>query len=833
MSSHLVALGKWSVWRWACLRATGFPARLVLDLADAELVGATDRFVEQDRVVARAREQLIAACKAVVDGGDAEMRKSIQRALKRLWAHKVPEAIADPAAEAARGELAAAVSQRDTCSAELDEAYARAQRTSSHVLRRIGADDRFRQALLWQNRIAVHTGIDWLLRQPIEATDSETRKNERMVASYLQRYCVKNDTIGFFGPVGWAQLSDSPVAITQDPGTGLLASRTVYFEYWAIDALAAKLSLDSAIRPFIAPRLMPRFRLEGTTLHSPIARQNELPDEFAAVVARCDGQRTARQIAIEVAGEPELGTEDDVLAVLDELVRLKIISWTLEIPTHVIHADAYLAELLARIEDADARRAAEAMLTELQAHRAEIATCTDAAQLDAALAAFETAFTRATDADSRRAHGQTYAGRTPLYEDCRRSLEVQIGRPVLDRLAPPLALLLASARWFTYEIATRYRRELAAIYERCIVGDDRVVDFAKFWQHIPALFSGARAEGSIVGAVRDELQRLWASALAIDPEARTVERSASVMAETIATSFAAPGPGWPAARHHSPDIMIAAADTAAIDRGDYCLVVGELHSGFNTVMEPLFLKQNPNPGELIAAREVDVDLVCIAPVWSKAVTRGDYYSMSERDLDLETGETRSVRPRSHVVATSDLVVEARDGYLKVRTRDGAHELDIIAFLEHHLIAESFSSFSPIASATHSPRVTIDGVVIAREAWRITPVDAAWASLKEPVARFAAARRWARALGMPRWVFVKTVEEVKPVYVDFDSPLYVETLAKQLRSASAASLSEMLPRLDESWVVDGDGERYTGELRIAAVDPVAWTSERCLEAGAEH
>ncbi len=267
--------------------------------------------------------------------------------------------------------------------------------------------------------------------------------------------------------------------------------------------------------------------------------------------------------------------------------------------------------------------------------------------------------------------------------------------------------------------------------------------------------------------------------------------------------------------------MIAARGPDALSRGDYLIVIGELHTGFCTVAEPLFVKQHPSPDELIAARDADIDRTCIAPVWSKAVTRGDYYSLSPRDLDLENGETRSARPREQVLSTGELVIDEQGGALEVRTRDGAHRFDLIAFLEHHLIAESYAAFSPIAPGTRTPRVTLDGVVIARATWRVAPAELAWPELEEPAARFVAARRWARALGMPRWVFVKTPEEVKPVYVDFDSTIYVELLAKQLRGASSAALSEMLPAPEDAWVVDADGARYTAELRIAAVDPEPW------------
>ncbi|HEY0195193.1 MAG TPA: lantibiotic dehydratase, partial [Kofleriaceae bacterium] len=551
-----------------------------------------------------------------------------------------------------------------------------------------------------------------------------------------------------------------------------------------------------------------------------IERTSELPGELAAVAAHCDGEHTARDLARALADVPELGSEAEVLDALDALAEAQVIRWTLEIPTGVAHPERHLAALLARIDAPEVRRRAEAVLDQLERGRQAVAACEDAAQLAPALAAFAEQFTEATRADSRRAHGQTYAGRTPLYEDCRRDLELELGRPFLDRLGPPLALLLDSARWFTHEIASRYRVALTAVYRR-LRGDGPALDFARFWRELPALFPGGAAPGSIVGEVRAELHRRWGELLAGAPGERAVQRRADALRDEVHRRFAAPGPGWPAACHHSPDVMIAAAGADAVARGEYRIVIGEIHTGFNTVTEPLFLKQHPHGDQLVADRDVDVGRVCIAPVWSKAVTRGDYYSLSPHDLDLEIGETRSARPRDHVVSTADLVVDDQGGRVEVRTRDGSRRFELVAFLEHHLIAESFSAFSPIAPAPWTPRVTIDDVVIARETWRLTPGELDWPQLADPAARFVAARRWARALGLPRWVFAKTAEEIKPVFVDLESPIYVETLAKQLRGASAASVSEMLPAVDETWVTDRDGARYTAELRLAAVDPVRW------------
>jgi hypothetical protein len=775
----------WELWRSVCLRATGFPAELVLELAASEAAAAVDRLLDQEAAVERAREEATR---------DREPRE--RRVLERT-----------------DGPLAAARARAEELARELDAHYLRAQHATSARLRGFTLDDRFRQALTWQNRAALRASVDSLSRRPIEATDSKTRKDQLAVASYVQRYCVKNDTIGFFGPVGWATIGDAPETLRMRPGADLLANRTVYYEYWAIAALAERLARDPALRPFLVPRRVPTCRIEGTTLFHSIGRSSELPAEFAAVATRCDGVRTAREIAREV------GDEADVFELLDELVENQVITWTLEIPTAGAHPDHHLAAWLDRIEDVGARERARAALAELDRERARVANARDATELDAAVADFEARFTSVTDAGSQRAAGLAYAGRTPLFEDCRRDLEVELGRSWVERLAP-LELLLQSARWFTHEIASRYRSELSAIYEQ-LRGDAQAIDFARFWQAVPRLFPGAGATGSIVGAVRDELRRRWSAILRVDPAETHARRSAAALAGEVAAAFRSPGPGWPAARHHSPDVMIAARGHEAFARGEYTIVLGELHVGFHTFAVPLFAKQHPAPDELIAARDADLDQIRIAPVWSKAVSRADYYSLSARDLDLEIGDTKSARPRSQVVVPAELVVTATSERLEVRTRDGSRRFDIIAFLEHHLIAESYAAWSLLPPAPRTPRISIDDLVVARATWRVDPGELAWPRLDTPVARFLGARRWARSLGMPRWLFVKTPEETKPVYVDLESTVFVELLAKHLRAASAASLSEMLPAVDETWVVDANGAAYTSELRLAVVDPEPW------------
>jgi hypothetical protein len=138
-------------------------------------------------------------------------------------------------------------------------------------------------------------------------------------------------------------------------------------------------------------------------------------------------------------------------------------------------------------------------------------------------------------------------------------------------------------------------------------------------------------------------------------------------------------------------------------------------------------------------------------------------------------------------------------------------------------------FKLLPRLEHTPRITIDRLVIARETWQLPASEMEFAVEKDESQRFLAARRWARLNRLPRYVFYKSPVEVKPCYLDFDSPILVNIFSKIIRrtidSQSADDLSsknklitisEMLPTPDQVWLPDSEGNRYTSEFRIVSV-----------------
>jgi hypothetical protein len=761
---HVVRAGTIVVWKQICLRATGFPAATLLGLAAPETARLIDAALDDDRRGVRTVQSARPAL-------EAAFRDDWQRAGERL-----------------------------------------------HEVARM---PRFREAVLWQNRGVVHNGIEPLLRRPAGAVDKKTREYKRMVASYLQRYCAKNDSIGFFGPIGWATLDDRITAPRLVPGRTLLDRRTVYFEHWAIDALAGQLSEDRALRVGLAPRRMPTIRLDGDQLHHSIDRVASLQAPTVRLLEACDGTRSARAIAEALGAEPALAFDspDEVYDLLDELVEAHLVVWRLEVPTAALEPERALRAALVAGEPGPTRTAGEAALAELVAARDRVAAAAgDPDALDAALGTLDETFVRLTDRAASRLAGKTYAGRGLVYEDCRRDAEVVLGRPFLERIAPALSWIQASARWFTHTLATRFRALFEQVYRRLAAeAGGPEVDFIQFYRELrPHLTGQASAQSATVLEVRDELQRRWAELLALPHGQRRVELGAADLEPRVRAAFAAPAPGWPSARHTSPDLMIAAAGPEALARGDYLVVLGEVHAAVSAVTVPALAKEHADPAAIHRARQIDLGPRVAQVEPRGAIHRGRYFSLSEGNFDVEFGDARSHRPRAQVFDVAGFVVCERAGRLWVRRRDGSAEFDLVSFLEADFEAESYI-FDLFGPAPYRPRVTVDGFVLARERWQFATADLAFTERAPGLDRFAGARRWAAEHQIPRFVFIKAPSEPKPVYLDLDSPIFVEIFCKLVRSAEKVTVSEMLPAFDQLWLLDAEGAAYCSELRMVMVD----------------
>lgn len=763
-AAHLVEVdADWTLWRTVGVRGAGFPAAGVLELADEASAAAADRWAPDP-----------------------------------LRPYEVPPEL------------------RST----IEAAFAR----GATALRRILRSPRFREAVTWQNRELVERFDRVLLAEPARRASAE-RLAELTVSSYWQRYSVKNDAIGYFGPFGWGVFTDAGEAVTARPGSGLLRNREVFFEEWAIAALAEVMVADSRLRPWLAPRRLPFLHLDGTTVHRPYSPPLSLTPAEGEVLASCDGELTAREIAAQARRNAGSGlmTDAEVYRLLERLQTRGLLAWALDLRPR-LRPEEELARALRRIGDPELRSWAIGRLDEMAEARSAVAAAAgDSEALGHALARLDQTFERVTGKEASRAHGETYGARRVVYEDCCRDLELELGPAVLDALRAPLSLVLASARWMTHRLADDYREAFWGAYrEQSARAGAATVDLATFPFMSLLDMAGTRAD-----PIALEAAERWAAILAVPYGERRVGRSSAELATAVGEAFAAPGPGWPLARYQSPDIMIDAPSLEAIRAGDFQVVLGELHLAFNTLQIACQVAQHSEPHLLQQWFEADVPEPTVVPIippgWNQISCRLYVCMESPKDLYLALGPDPGAHPPGRGLPLAALVVEERRGRLWARTRDGSAGFDLVevfGMLLGHMLVRRFQIHR---SRPHLPRVTIDRVVICRESWMLPAAELSFARVTDEVTRFLLARAWARGLGLPRFTFLRTPVEVKPVFVDFASPTYVSLFCKLVRAVQEAdpegsmTLTEMLPDPLHAWLPDADGNRYTCELRLVAVD----------------
>jgi hypothetical protein len=744
----------WSVWRDVCVRGAGFPADMVLALCDEPLARSAD-----------------------LEG-------------------------AGPAGRLAYGQV-----------------FADAAGRLSRAIAATHADPVFREAVTWQN-----PGLAQRLRDAGvgKSRRSKDRGRELVIASYLQRYCLKNDTIGFFGPVGWASMVPGAAGLVVMPGERLMARRTTYFEVWAIDKVADAVAWQGRALGWLRPRRTRSVFLAGDVLHRPRRPPVTLTDAELGILRACDGCRTISDV-LDMAGGA------DARAVLARLAELGAVRLDLEGP-----ADAWperlLRDKLELIADPVARAAALAPVEQMvRARDAVAATAGDPAGLQSALAALAATFEEVTGTSSSRRAGENYAGRTLVYQDAVRDVRVELGQAVTGALAAPLGLVLDSARWLVNDIMARYLEYFADLVDResaraggAPVPLMRILTLASPYLH--------RGVGEIAAASVAELQRRWQQVLGPPQSAARHQVSAAAISARAAECFPCRPVAWSGGRQHSPDIMIAAASPAEVQRGNFLLVLGELHPGVNTLDQRLFVEQHPDPGRLIAAEHADrgpqrINLIpekghpnvtsrtsppsaLLGPgqlYWSDTII--DSFDPPESDTVL-SGAAMTVARRG-----DDLIVQ-------LATSDT--ELDFFEVIADSMSAVVVDAYQPAGPAAHRPRITIDKFVLSREQWTFQVADSAWAFVLDEQERFCLARRWRQEHQLPERVFYRVPVELKPTAADFRSIVLVNLFAKHIRQTQAAghagySVTEMLPDIDQLWLTDREGRRYSSELRIIAYD----------------
>ena len=569
-------------------------------------------------------------------------------------------------------------------------------------------DPAFREAVTWQSREALASAVNKLAEGVVESP-ARQRRREDVVASYWQRYCAKNDTIGFFGPLAWGRFAEEGPATAVRAG-GLVRECVVHLEVWAVQALARAVGLETVLPMGPFPERDLRDRL---TRHT----DSRVRERGLAALERLE---TARQAV------------------------------------------------------ADAKR--DGLL--------------------AALVALDLLFEELAERPAVWADGDVDGGRTVAYLDCMRDLDMTLGPSMLAELRVAMPALLASSRWWCGVAYAAGKERLERI--------SRAHGPGPLAPMMGELASAAWGLFEELGEETAELQRRWDLLLGVGDDATIAARAAS--------AFADRSPAWPLSVYHSADLQIAAADTDAIGRGDFLIVLGDFHGGTNPLVQGIFARRHPDPDAFNARLDADVtgQIVALFPragAAARMTARLFPTLVGAHHVHVMSGSLDAVPQGVRGISVGDLSVA--DGH--VSDRAGSFRASLAELFWGPIFISAGRSFDPFGA--RAGRVTVGRTVLRRAQWRALPSE-----LPQGPTALAA---WARDRGLPRRLFVRSPLERKPIYVDLESQVLLRVLARFLKPVAERApeapilFTEMLPGPEECWLRDGNG-RYTSELRVVAV-----------------
>lgn len=701
------------------------------------------------------------------------------------------------------------------------EAFGRGLKSSiEHIRDLLAAEPRYLEALAWQNpafaRIVQGLSSEKLTSKP--------RQRLETAVGYLQRYTCKADTIAFVGPVAWGGLlaeAEAPVRTIGDPAT--IERRTVYFEDWAAEAIREVLESHDDVRPALPLAVAPTIWVGETEIWLPRGQREPMDPSTRVVLSLCDGTRKRNQVRSEAMWYGAAADGGVIDALLDDLIARSIV--LVGVPPPV--ASTPMARLLERLRALPPEpgngvdRAAEVVQEMLDVART-VEHAHGPARTAEGLQQCAQIFSKRSGRAATRRPGEMFAGRTPVYLDCLSDLYVELDEAILRTSWPALRAVLDSAMWVCGEVAHGLTEALTEAHERIScrsgIAEVPVADLQL------VAFDHLYGADTIVYRQFERLRRLWAEIFDVHGTHETVQLAPADVAERAQARFQHHRPTWPLARYQSLDLMIDAQDEKAIRDGEYRLVLGELHTGMNTLENRLAVDQHPDPQRLRLTQNNDGIRGRIVPnlprTWpgltSRATPPTALPGTATRFLNF-SDQVASLEPSLPVGA---LAVRREDG-LRVVGPSLDHPVDLIDLLAEFISLAVVTGFDLTPPGDYVPRISAGRLVLSRQTWRVDTTTIDGLSSSDLDARAATLREWCRGRGLPRHVFYQSAADAKPVFVDFDSPVLVHNMARSfVRSLKSprhdATITEMLPGPDGLWLRDRHSRRYVSELRLVAV-----------------
>jgi hypothetical protein len=732
-------------------------------------------------------------------------------------------------------------------SIEFEQAFGEDERRTQAELEALLRSERFLEAVASSS-------------PPVFADIRRGRLNARVhrqLASYLQRFTAKNETMSFFGPINYGRVEPAAAGDVSVSWSGpLTLRRHTFLASWLVQGIARRIAFLPDILPWLVFRrkgfsqaptrgnrrgrlgdilirmgvvhpdqvrdalarqtgtrarlgeiLLEQGLITASALTAALAQQAQsasveggqsAEDFLPQLVGAADGTRNARGLAAALRVE---------LPLVLEYVRIGcdrgLLTHQLEVPAGVHRP---LEDLMGRLAGIPGPRAREqlGLLEEvLVLHRRYSEAGPDEKvklndQLRTLARAHwgveHTATAAATkpsgDSPTPRGEGHNfYADRLPLREECGGDLRITVSGERAAELAAkcqrPLELMAHSA------VATRLaaRREVGRL-----MGKREI----PLWRLLTAVADRPIPyDTSLSAAITAQLE---------DPSEPVyhLDRLSLPPLEPGAIPVAA-----------SVDLLIRAASVEAWQKGHYQVVMGDMHD--TVLVWGWALQFHDQRAEVESQMMLELGKLPreIPVVTALASRRTGLVPAEFPGPVVEVGGV-SGHASGWKMPLDDLVVRS-DGELATLWSTNL-DAEVCLYngelesLVHTAFALPRLRAVKVQVRPHTPRLVLDGVVLQREQWLLSPESAQrLLACETDRERLQTGLALWDELGLPEYTFAKFKGERKPILVDVRNPLLMRVFVNLLGQRDEVWLSEMLPGPEELWLRHGE-DRFTAELR---------------------
>ena len=758
-------MSSWYLLPHVIVRTTGFPFDLLGGLQQSQTVEAARGLLranhEHDSLrrtgmrLRRPPRQVLAALKA----GRRVEHADFDSGQFDAW-----NAVADRAAHAD-----AVLDDRLACEGQQAELH----------LRTLVRDSRFLEA------IAVSCPP---IYRDVSGDGAWNKRLRRQVVAFVQRFCTKNETTSFFGPINYGRVDERQPGdvLVRWSGPAVLRQRRAHVAYWIMQQLVRTISSDPEIVGWLVLRAK-------TFARPPRGLVGSDQDLLARLLQIVDGHRSLRALAAAM----ELPIEELAPAAQLAFDRGLVTHQLAVAPAH-IDPLAELVERVAGIPGDAARR----YVAEIQ-HLCGLlqAFCEGDSQTKVELngrfglvleQSFGIGASPMQKRDLRGDGPHFYADRLPLREECVGDLQLRVGggraAEITRRLQGPLDILATAAvrtrRKVRAVLASEIGRATVPLYQLVRSYRDRPVAYDEdIWDPILPTFD------------RDAQEVRLSSA--------DFSQEADLHRESLVCSV---------------DILIAAASEQAWGRGDYQLVLGEVH---DTMLVWNWALQFHEHRQAVVTEVVSAlgRMARPLPIVSILASRRGLVPAEYPGPVVELGGT-SMRPTPWLLPLDDLVVHSDGVDVCLRSKSLDSEVllyngELESFVHTAFAIPRLRSFG-LDLGDHTPRVCIDDVVVRRRSWRLdeAEVQRLLAAKTERGQLLEVLRLW-DGRKIPAVCFASFPGERKPVFLDVQSPALIAVYLNLLRLRKGCVLREMLPGPGQLWLRSPTGH-HTSELRCAFI-----------------